>query len=134
MATSLAPQVVVFLYSESAEKHAVLNLKKEKFMINLALSPRADLNFREVRAIPSSVSAALASTPAVTVLHISSHGNTNGLRFEETYGATSHEVTKEELRVYIERCRPQLLVLAACNSLELGKFACTLAVPHVIAS
>lgn len=133
-----APPLFLFVYSESAEKHSGggLNLTRERFVLNLALASRVDLEFREARAIPSNVSSALANVQAVTVLHISSHGNTDGLRFEESYGSTSHMATKEELRVYVEQCRPrpELLVLSACNSLELGRFACTLHVPHVIAT
>ena len=127
--------IVVFVYSESNEKAGGnLNLKKERFMINHALSPRVDLEYREARATQNNVIAAVANVASVTVLHISSHGSVDGLQFEESYGAASHLATKDELRVYVEKCRPRLLVLSACNSLELGKFACSLNVPHVIAT
>lgn len=56
------PNTLVFIFSESAEKQSggAINVTKEKFMINLALSARPDLACHETSAISSRIAAVLA--------------------------------------------------------------------------
>jgi hypothetical protein len=128
---------ILFAYSEAVDNldTAVINAKRERFLINQAIADRPDVCFSAARLSSTSLFSALVNCNKPTILHLSSHGSTQGVLFEEMVGGPTHVARTDELTRFYTQCGRglQLVVLAACNSETLGRDAC-LAVPHVIAS